>query len=270
MDRDLVMSEIRNGNGDHGDFSVEMPANSLRRARKKLSEISKDSFRPSELCLSGASASTGGFLAALRSGVDSQSSLWWLFYGVLPAFALAGLVAYLLLKRLSTFQPAALAKDVLEILPDPDQATPIFKESDRLAGTWKLESTTTKSGKKSTGLINFHVMRGRITAGGQIYGESNLAIGDMTSEICDYQSTTKQLVWVYRLSAQNDDGSQVMARCIFSGIFFENGSTDLTSQRLIKGNWFHLQGNPSPDGARPSGSATLTLQPQSESGREEN
>jgi len=107
-------------------------------------------------------------------------------------------------------------------------------------------------------LINFHSSKGRLSAVGQIYGESGTPIGQIASDLCDYQPETKQLIWVYRITAQNDDGSQIIAQCIFSGIVFLD---DARSSALIKGNWFHLQGTARGDGVIPSGTAMLNLRP---------
>jgi len=133
----------------HHPFSVAIPSDTLLRARRMLTEISKAHFHPSELCLTVSAAAGGGLLSAIQRGTDGSSPLWWIYFGILPAVALAGLVAYLFLITMSGSQPSALAKATLELLPDPGHATPMFAEFERLAGTWEFTSTTIVSGKKT-------------------------------------------------------------------------------------------------------------------------
>lgn len=254
------MSNARKPDLSDQDFAIEISANSLRNARQELSRITRNRLRFSELFLAIASLAMGSSLTALQNGISPQSPLWWMFYTILPAVALGSLVAFILLTQLSSSEPAEKAMEVLRLLPNPDQAMPIFEEYQRLAGSWSLESTTATSAKTSTGVINIHVTRTRIKAAGLLYGESDTPIGDLESRICQFQPETKQLLLIYRLSAHNDNGKQVVADCVLSGIVFE---TEDPGGMLIKANWFHLQEGPS--GTAPSGTAYLTLSPPARS-----
>ncbi len=248
------MSDIRTPNSCRRDFTVEVSASTLRQVREGLVAISKIHFLPRELCLAGASMAGGVFLSALTTGFTFQSGLWWFFYCILPAFSLASLVGYLLLTKFSISQPSAKAQELLRIIPDPDKTSPMFEEIEKLAGSWKLESITKTSGKKVTGTINISVERGRISAAGLLYGESGDPIAEVESRICDYNPNTKHLLLIYQLSANNDNGTQVITMCVFSGIIFWTGSP----KPFIKGNWFHLLEGP--DGSKPWGTIKLTLE----------
>jgi len=246
------MSNIVIPDSIHQEFTVEVRAQSLRRVRDGLEEMSRGAFTATELSLAIASLAAGCVLGALQNGVGpSSSKLWWLFLCILPAVASGFVVNYFRQKSRSV--PAAMARDLLRDFPDPDRATRVFQEMERLTGAWKLESHTATSEKTSTGLINFDVTRGRVSAAGLMYGEKGTPIGGISSEICDYQPRTKQFILVYRLTAHHDNGSQWMGLCIVNGILIdEEDSNGL----VIRGQWFHLQADAS--GKRSWGTATLT------------
>ena len=228
------------------DFPVEISAVDIRRIKAGLAEIAKTSFPSTELALTIASLAAGGVIGALQAGVGASSSpAWWLSYLVLPPTAVGGAVAYFMLKRISVTIPAARAKALLEVLGD-GRSRPL----DTLAGRWEMTSSTKTSGKTSTGSLNIEVIQGRASAAGIMYGESTQPIAQITAEVCDYRETTHQFVLVYLLSAINDNGGQILARCIFDGVVF-----DLEAEPKIRGSWFHLEGDEA--GGRPWGHATL-------------
>jgi len=247
-----MVSNIRTPRSIREEFTVEVPARVLRRVRDGLEGISQGLFSAAELSLAIASLAAGGILAALQSGVGPESNrLWWLFYSILPAITAGGITNYL--RHRSRSVPALKARDLLTDFPDPDQATPMFDEIERLAGAWALESVTATSGKKSAGSINFSVTRGRIHVAGQLYGESGSQIATISSEVCDFQPRTKQLLLVYRLAAYNEDNVYVIVLCILNATLFHDSEDAGPAQ--IKGNWFHLHGDPST--TRPGGTAIL-------------
>jgi len=63
--RVTTMNNIRMPNSVHEDFAVEVSAQTLRRIRDKLHEVSRGKFSPAELSLTG--ASLAAFSAASRS-----------------------------------------------------------------------------------------------------------------------------------------------------------------------------------------------------------
>ena len=225
------------------DFPVEMSGKDIRRIRDGLTEIATTTFPSTEFALTVASLAAGGVLSDLLVGGGVQTNAW--PYLILLPVAVGGTVAYFMLKRISTSIPAARARVLLEILAS-GRSSPL----ESLAGRWNLTSLTKSSGKASTGFVNIELTQGRASAAGILYGESNQPIAQISAEICDYRESTHQFVLLYVLSAINDNGSQVLARCIFDGVVFAE-----ESQQQIRGSWFHLEGDDS--GSRPWGHASF-------------
>lgn len=235
------------------DFMVEIAASTLRRIRNKLAGISKIRFRFADISLALATLAGGGFLTALSGGSQFGINQWWLFYSICPVVTVAGLVTYFFMIHFPLGQSVTVANDILAELPDPDQLTPKFTEKNRLAGPWQLDSSTTPSGKKTTGIVNIHVTGGRISAAGQLYGEFGSPIAEISSVVCDYEPGTRLLSLIYQVSAHNDDGSQVTSRCVLSGILFDNEEGGGSE---IKCNWYHVGGKL--DKVNPCGTAKLS------------
>jgi hypothetical protein len=169
-----------------------------------------------ELALAIASLAAGASFSALSSGVGLRSPLGWLFYCVFPPLATATAVAHWFLRRVDS---------------------ELVKAAQLLSGEWRFESITKTSGKKTSGFLTFDVTPSRISAAGPIYGEKRLPIGEVTSELCYFDSRSRRLVVVYHYSAQDDNGRQLAHLCILTAFVLDDPESN---GWLIKGFWHHM------------------------------
>lgn len=229
--------EIRKKRPNDDDFIFKIRGNTLKRCRERLSRIEETKFRATDLYLAVSTLSAGTALGALVSGLNTESSIWWLFYTIMPAVALATIVAYILVGYKYTAHGAEIAKDVLGDLPNPDDTTESYSEYGGLDGLWMLKATTENSGKASKGKVTITVWHEHITISGIILGESENRIGEIISRFANYNPSEKRIMFIYGYSAINDNGQIDNSECVFSGIVF-GSSPDIT----IQGNWQHLTG----------------------------
>lgn len=112
---------VRKPEEDLSDFKVQVRASTLMRCRTKLNTVAKSRFSWHEVLLALSTLAAGAFLGALPSGLKAGTASAIFFYTILPIVAVASFVAYLFLRRAMLRDPADIAADVLEELPDPDK-----------------------------------------------------------------------------------------------------------------------------------------------------
>lgn len=123
-----VKYPVRQPRDERNDFFVEVRASVLRKARRKVAQLARGPFPWYEVALAISTTSLGVFLAAVPQGdvkLDSKSipPLWFLVVAV-------GLgVAYFFLRVRYVELPSTAATDLLNEIPDPDQA--LDKEASR-------------------------------------------------------------------------------------------------------------------------------------------
>ena len=106
-------------------------------------------------------------------------------------------------------------------------------ETADLVGKWEFESETHTSHKTASGRITFGVSGGRITGRGQVWGQNNTLIANITSVACGYRE--HELCMVYLYSGQDDNGTQSYHECILSGFAHSPGLA-------ISGPWRQIDG----------------------------
>jgi hypothetical protein len=219
------------------DFMIETRASQLRYSRKRLKALRRSRFPIADICLAFSTLTAGASFGALTSGLTTASSLWWIFYTIMPMIAVGTFVAYLYLGKESITHGDSIAEEVLAILPDPDNALPLHPEYAKLAGVWESESRTSNSGKSSRGELTVSVRGTTIIIAGILFGESDTKIAEILSRFASYDPSQKRLEFIYGYSAINDNGQLDNSECVYSGVVFE-----APSDFCIRGNWCHLTG----------------------------
>ena len=231
------------------EFPVAVNSKVLRRCRQRLTQITHRRWPLPELLLTVASVALGGIVGAWQDGLTTARTNWWLFYIVMPVVAATCAVSFGFLRRDVVNLASNTARDVLEELPDPDNPDSPPGLELVLVGKWKMISTTDQSGKHATADVTVTNRLGRLIVSGIMKGESETKIGEITSQICDFDADARKVVAVYRVFGINDDGRIGVNECVLSGILHQE---DDSEQPRIIGHWFQLYENLA------RGSVTLT------------
>ena len=106
------------------EFIVECRATTLMRCREKLVAIRDSSFPWHEILLAIASLTIGTSLGALSSEISYTGNpiLWKFLFMLLPVIGLGTGIAYAFLRYQNTKGTAATAREILEVLPDPNNS----------------------------------------------------------------------------------------------------------------------------------------------------
>lgn len=106
------------------EFMVECRATILTRCIEKLKEMRDSSFLWCEILLAIASLAIGTSLGALSSEISYTNDpiRWRIFFMGLPFVGIVAVTAFLFTRRNSTQSIAGKAKEILEILPDPNNS----------------------------------------------------------------------------------------------------------------------------------------------------
>lgn len=106
------------------EFIVECRATTLKRCREKLMAIRDSSFPWHEIFLAVASLAIGTSLGALASEVSYTGSprLWKFLFMFLPFVGVGTGIAYVFLRHQSVKVTAATAREILDVLPDPNNS----------------------------------------------------------------------------------------------------------------------------------------------------
>ena len=105
------------------EILVRVRGSTLRRVRKRLVALSNASFPWPELLLCMATLAAGGVLGAIASDVTLKELRGKLFYLLLPPLAVGCGVAYGMLRFNKSVSASAIARDLLDEIPDPDKTT---------------------------------------------------------------------------------------------------------------------------------------------------
>ena len=229
--------ETHTSRSEDDDFMVRTRASDLRFCEKQLASLQRSRFRFADLFLAISTSAFGVALGAWAGGLTTASSLWWVFYTILPVIAAGTFVAYIHFGKQSVTQSTKLAEDILEHLPDVNNTRPSHPEYAKLAGQWDLDSRTLSSGKSSRGTLTVSVEETTVTVAGVLIGESGTKIAEMFSRIVSYDPSQKRFVFLYGYMASNDGGGLDSSECVYSGVVFD-ASSDLS----IQGNWSHITG----------------------------
>ena len=71
-------------------------------------------------------------------------------------------------------------------------------------------------------------------------GESEEKIGEITSQLCDFNPDARKIVAVYRVFGIDDDGKISVNECVLSGILYQE---EVDQPPQIVGHWFQLYEN---------------------------
>lgn len=104
---------------DQNDFMISIRANSLRKWRAKLGQISVINFPWAEILLAIAAIIIGATLSAIISGVELDSIKGIFFYVVLPPIGAASFISQIFIRSSSTAKSSQIARDLIEEIPDP-------------------------------------------------------------------------------------------------------------------------------------------------------
>lgn len=107
------------------DFVVHVYASTLYRCRRKLEDITRTGFPINEVMLGLATTAVGAIAGAMASDIALASPKGIFFFVILPPFTGAFLVAYFFLRRDAHRHPSQIADEILDELPNPDQAMDI-------------------------------------------------------------------------------------------------------------------------------------------------
>jgi hypothetical protein len=201
-----------------------------------------------ELFLAVASVALGGVIGAWQGGITTTNSNWWVFFIVMPVLAASCFVAFWFLRREIVNLESNSAQILLEELPDPDHPNESEGLERALVGKWKMSSTTDRSGKNATADVTVTNRFGRLMISGVMKGQYESKIGEITSQLCDFDADARKVVAVYRVFGI-DNGKIGVNECVLSGILQQE---DGTQQPRIVGHWFQLYEN------LDRGSVTLT------------
>lgn len=222
------------------DYPVTVQSGLLRKARKRLERITHPRPPIPELLLTVASVSLGGVLGAWQGGMTATTNHWWIFFILLPVIAGASVVAFWFLRRDIVHLARNAARDVLEDLPDPDSPETSQGPERMLLGKWRMSSTTDQSGKQASADVLVSNRLGRMVISGVMKGESESKIGEITSQLCDFDPDARKVMSVYRVFGIDDDGKIGVTECVLSGIVHHEDEGG--KQPVIIGHWFQLYG----------------------------
>lgn len=106
------------------EFFVECRATTLVRCREKLTVIGNARFPWYELLLAISSLAFGTFFGALSSGITyvADPTHWKLLFVFMPMVGIGTGVAYLFMRHQGTGEVAAVARQILDELPDPNNS----------------------------------------------------------------------------------------------------------------------------------------------------
>ena len=80
------------------------------------------------------------------------------------------------------------------------------------------------------------VMSGLMISG-VMKGESEFKIGEITSQLCDFDAGARKIVAVYRVFGIDENGKIGVNECVLSGILHQE---DGKQEPRIMGHWFQL------------------------------
>lgn len=122
--------EVKQSESKLNDTAIIVFESSLRKCRSKLESLEKQEISLTEVLLGISTASLGGILGALASGVPFELTFGSIsFYVFLPMLLVGCLVAYIFKRKEQFRNPSNIARDLLEELPDPDKTISLDKKN---------------------------------------------------------------------------------------------------------------------------------------------
>jgi hypothetical protein len=121
---DLVLDQtfpIRPSETDLNEFIVPVRASILTRCRNKLSRVTKGKPPFRELSLAICTLALGATLGAIPAGIKPGTHMYFFYFNFLPVVTAASGVAYFFLRREEMSEPAEIATEILNDLPDPNK-----------------------------------------------------------------------------------------------------------------------------------------------------
>lgn len=122
-------NEVKEDKTKTGSSDIIVNENVLERTREKLEEIRDNKPDYTEILLALCTVSFGAVLGAFSTGLKFELTFTSVvFYVILPMVFVGTGVSFLILKNLQTKEASIMAKELLELLPDPKKATTVFKK----------------------------------------------------------------------------------------------------------------------------------------------
>lgn len=125
-DRSLSLSQtfpVYQSEADQNEFLVPVRASVLASCRNKLSKVAKGKAPWHELLLALCTLALGATLGAIPADIKPGTRNYFLYFTVFPVVAVGSGMAYFFLRRESIKEPAEIATDILNHLPEPKKTS---------------------------------------------------------------------------------------------------------------------------------------------------
>jgi hypothetical protein len=118
---------IRQPEEDFNDFQVGIRASVLRRCRRRLENLVRNTFPTEEVLLAVSMLAAGGSLSAIVAEVALASWRGVVFFIALPLISVGCGVAYGMLRHFTLRTVKQVSEDILDDLSNPDQTVDVTK-----------------------------------------------------------------------------------------------------------------------------------------------